>query len=96
MGKAQPVFTQQYRDDAAQRVLESGRPIAEVARSLGIHANTLGKWVTNARSSSNGDEKTILSSEQAKIQELEKENSQLRRDNDFLKKAAAWFASLNK
>jgi transposase-like protein len=39
-------FSPQFKAEAVQMVIETGRPIAEVARDLGIHDGTLGNWVT--------------------------------------------------
>ena len=44
-------FTQEYRDQAVSLVLDSGRPIAEVAKSIGVHKMTLGKRVKKAKDS---------------------------------------------
>lgn len=38
-------FSPQFKAEAVHMVLESGKPIAEVARELGIHDGTLGNWV---------------------------------------------------
>ncbi len=42
-------FTQEYKDQAVSLVLDSGRSIVEVAKSIGVHEMTLGKWVKKAR-----------------------------------------------
>ena len=42
-------FPPEFRRDAVAMVLDEGRPIAEVARSLGVHAGTLGNWVGQER-----------------------------------------------
>jgi len=44
-------FTQEYKDQAVSLHLDSGRSIAEVARSIGVHEMTLGKWVKIAKDS---------------------------------------------
>ena len=44
-------FTQEYKDQAVSLVLDSGRSIAEVAKSIGVHEMTLGKWVKKAKDS---------------------------------------------
>jgi transposase-like protein len=44
-------FTQEYKDQAVSLVLDSGRSIIEVAKSIGVHEMTLGKWVKKARES---------------------------------------------
>ena len=43
MGKYRK-FTQEYKDEAVKLVIESSRPIAEVARELGVNEGTLGNW----------------------------------------------------
>ncbi len=90
MGKYRK-FTPEYRDEAASIVLESGRPIAEVARELGINEGTLGNWVSKYREAHPVSEQLSVS-ERARLQELERENRQLRLEKEFLKKAAAFFA----
>ena len=42
-------FSPQFRAEAVQMVIETGKPIAEVARDLGIHEGTLGNWVSSWR-----------------------------------------------
>ena len=38
-------YTPEYRQEAARLVLESGRPIAHVAKEIGVAEGLLGKWV---------------------------------------------------
>jgi transposase-like protein len=38
-------FSPQFKAEAVQMVIETGKPVAEVARDLGIHDGTLGNWV---------------------------------------------------
>ena len=38
-------FSPQFKAEAVQMVIETGKPIAEVARDLGINDGTLGNWV---------------------------------------------------
>jgi transposase-like protein len=42
-------FSPQFKAEAVQMVIETGKPIAEVARDLGIHDGTLGNWVNTWR-----------------------------------------------
>lgn len=42
-------FSPQFKAEAVQMVVETGKPIAEVARDLGIHDGTLGNWVNAYR-----------------------------------------------
>jgi transposase len=85
-------FTPEFRDEAIQEVLSSGRPIAEVARSLGINEGTLGNWIKLHRESNPEAEPPLTVSERARMRELEKEVTQLRAEVAFLGKATAFFA----
>src|SRR5665811_134025 len=84
-------FTQEYRDEAVLMVIQSQRPIAQVARELGINEGTLGTWLSKYRSEHPVTEELSLP-DRAKLKELEREVRELRLMNDFLKKAAAYFA----
>ena len=95
MGRARKKYTQEYRDEAVELVISSGRPIAEIARDLGINEGTLGSWVARAKESGRVAEKPATTNERARLRELEEENRRLKMERDFLKKAAAWFASQN-
>ncbi len=85
-------FTQEYKDQAVSLVLDSGRTIVDVARSIGVHEMTLGKWVKNARDNGRVQDKELSESERAELERLRKENATLRMERDFAKKVAAWFA----
>ena len=45
MGSTRRRFTDEYKQHAVRLVLDSGDSIAEIARSIGVHEMTLGKWV---------------------------------------------------
>jgi transposase len=85
-------FSQEYKDQAVSLVLDSGRTIVDVARSIGVHEMTLGKWVKNARDNGRVQDKELSESERAELERLRKENATLRMERDFAKKVAAWFA----
>jgi transposase len=95
MGQARKKYTQAYKDEAVDLLVSSGRPIAEIARDLGINEGTLGSWVNTAKKSGKLKEKPLDIDERARLKELEEENRRLKMERDFLKKAAAWFASQN-
>jgi transposase-like protein len=85
-------FSPQFKAGAVQMVIETGKPIAEVARDLGIHDGTLGNWVNAWRREHPEPDQPISPVERARVKELEEENRRLRMENEFLKKAAAFFA----
>src|SRR5947208_14254241 len=68
-------------------VLETGKPIAEVARELGIHDGTLGNWVQAWRRDHPEPEPSETPVERARVKEMEDEIRRLRMENEFLKKA---------
>ena len=49
MGSTRRSFTPEYKEQSVAFVLDGGRPVAEVARNIGVHEMTLGKWVKVAR-----------------------------------------------
>src|SRR5271154_402685 len=86
MGQARKKYTQHYRDEAVELVISSGRPMAEIARDLGINEGTLGSWVARAKESGKVTEKPLAVDERARLRELEEENRRLKMERDFLKK----------
>jgi transposase len=85
-------FTPEFREEAARMVVETSRPIADVARELGINETSLGNWVRAYREKHASDEPPLELSERARLRELERRNRELEMENAFLKKAAAYFA----
>ncbi|MGH3578155.1 MAG: transposase [Mycobacterium sp.] len=85
-------FTQDYKDQAVSLHLDSGRSIAEVARSIGVHEMTLGKWVKKVKDSGRVQDKDLSETERVELERLRKDNAVLRMERDFAKKVAAWFA----
>jgi len=71
-------FSPQFKAEAVQMVIETGKPIAEVARDLGIHDGTLGNWVNAWRREHPEPEKALSAVERARVEELEDENRRLR------------------
>ena len=49
MSRSRRSFTTECKVEAAHRVIDSGRTVAEVARELGLHKNLLGTWVREER-----------------------------------------------
>ena len=88
-------YTPEFREQAARLVIETGRPIAHVAAEIGVGEQLLGRWVRLAREvADDGDTRAVLEAdERAELEHLRRENAELRLDREFLKKAAAFFAS---
>ena len=85
-------FTPEFKDEAVKLVIETSRPIAEVAREIRVNEGTLGNWVNKYRVDHADEEPPPTVSERARLRELERENRELRMKAEFLGKAAAFFA----
>ncbi|MEH1017439.1 transposase [Micromonospora sp. CPCC 206060] len=88
-------FSPQFKAEAVQMVIETGKPIAVVARDLGIHDATLGNWVNTWRREHTVADQDSTPVEAARVKEMEDEIRRLRMENEFLKKAAAFFARMH-
>ena len=92
MSRKRRRFSPEFKDEAVKLVLENSRPVAQVARELGVHEGTLGNWVNQYRREHADEEPPLTVSERARLRESERELRELRMENEFLKKAAAYFA----
>jgi transposase len=86
-------YTPEFRGEAARMVVDTSRPIADVAREINVSETSLGNWVRAYREKHAEDEPPLELSERARLRELEREVRELRMKADFLSKAAAYFAA---
>jgi transposase-like protein len=82
-------FSPEFRDEAVRLVIENSRPIAQVARELGVNDGTLGSWVNQYRNEHAAEEPPVTPTERIGWHEAQRELRELRMENEFLKKAAA-------
>ncbi len=92
MGRQRRKFSAEYQDEAVGLVVNTGRPVATVARELGINEATLGRWVGAHRARADTGSAALSETERAELARLRKENSELKLDRAFLKKASLFFA----
>lgn len=79
-------YDPEFREGAVRIVRETGKSIAQVARDLGISPGTLGNWVDRERVERVGTE-ALTVDERARLQQLERENAELRMERDVLKRS---------
>ena len=87
-------YPPEFRREAIALVRSSGRPVAEVARSLSVAEGTLWNWMKADREQRerDADPNALSESERAELARLRKENAQQAIDMEILRKAAAFFA----
>jgi transposase len=83
-------FTKEFKRDAVELVGSTGRPIAEIARELGIYDSTLGNWVRQDRID-RGEAEGLTSEERIRLGDLERENARLRMERGLLKRTVAFW-----
>ena len=93
-------YTAEYKVEAAHRVIDSDRTIAEVAREFGIDPGMLSTWVKDERrriaaAEVHGD-KPLDAPERDELLRLRRQVAELEKDNQFLVKASAYFAAMQK
>ncbi len=91
-------FSQEVRERAVRMVFDHANEygsewesMCSIAEKIGCSAETLRKWVRQTEVDS-GRRGGLTTAEQTRIKELERENRELRRTNDILRKASAYFA----
>ncbi len=77
MGRTPRKYTDAYKAEAVELVTNSGRPVAEIARDLGVNEGTLGNWVNMAKKRGEIKDKPLDIDERARLKELEDENRRL-------------------
>ena len=88
-------YTPEFREAAIKQVIEGGRSMPSVARSLEMSPKTLANWVYRARRGQailKRQPVKPVSDLEAEVTRLRQENARLRVEKDILKKAAAYFA----
>jgi transposase len=98
-GRQRRSFTEDYKRQAVELVVSSGRSVTSVAKELGLRDSVLRRWVENLRPEPTSaarrpiTQAALMSADQAaEIARLRQENERLRMERDILKKSIAIFA----
>lgn len=93
MGKKKKSFTKEFKESIIRLITEQGKSVSKVAEDVGIHENTLYRWVSESRT--NGENafpgKGNLLPEDDEIRKLKKRIADIEEENKILKKAISIF-----
>ena len=92
MSRKRAKYSDTFKTEAVKMVVDESRPIAQVANELDINPGTLGVWVNKYRDAHPVEEEPLTPAERIQLRELQAEICELRMKNEFLGKAAAFFA----
>ena len=93
MGK-KPRYTKEFKLQAVELLRTSGKGVEQVAKELGIAKSCLYRWQRQPAARNEGKRIRAISLEEEN-RELRRENARLKMEQEFLKKAAAFFAKQN-
>ena len=93
MGKAQPVITKAFKQEAVQLVRTSGKSAVQIAKDVGVSDSALSRWVreSRVRPAAAFPGKGHLNPADEELRRLKREDDVLRQERDILKKAIAIF-----
>ncbi len=93
MGNQSPRYVPEFREEAVQLTKTSGKPVAALARDLGVSYETLRKWIKQPALDAGERQDGLTTGERAELRQLRRENRILQEEREILKKAAAFFAT---
>lgn len=91
--KTRRQYTEEFKTEAVRLVRDSARPVAQVARDLGIADHLLYRWrAEQHQAEGHGHTRQSMRAEPEELARLRRENATLKQERDFLRRAAAFFA----
>jgi transposase-like protein len=85
----------EFRQRAVELARQGAKPVAQIAKDLGISESCLRNWMAQADADDNGSPVKLTSAEKKELAELRRRTRQLELENEILKRAAAYFAREN-
>jgi transposase len=86
MSEKRKKYDREFRDGAVRIVEETNKPVAQIARDLGVNEGTLGNWVKLAREAAEGT-RGLSKDNVEELKRLRAENAELRMERDVLKRS---------
>ena len=83
-------YTEEFKVEAVNQVLDRGHSVAEVAQLLGVSQHSLYQWIKQRRQPVAEPQGQVSQSEE--VRRLKAELKRVTEERDILKKAAAYFA----
>ena len=92
MTKTRNQFTTEFKQECVHLVVNQGDGVAQAAKAMNVALSSMQRWVAQYRNEIKGitPQARAISPEQQRIQALEAQIKQLKRDNDLLKKASVY------
>jgi transposase len=94
MARKRRKFTKEYKSEVVKLVKEGGKTVSSVCADLDLNQSVVGSWVRQFETDEGrGPAGALTTAERQELSQLRKEVRELRREKEFLGKAAAFFAS---
>jgi transposase-like protein len=85
-------YPKEFREGAVKLARQGERPIAEIAKELGIAESCLRNWLKQDQLDRRERDDGLTSKEREELRELRKRVRRLEQEKEILRKAAAFFA----
>jgi transposase len=102
MAEKRRKYTEEFKSEAVRLLKRGEKPLAEIARDIGVSDTTLWGWAYRGKRArakhepESGPEEALTPTEREELRKLRRENALLREEREILKKATAFFAKENK
>ncbi len=91
MGKTRAPYPAEFKEEAVRLARSSGKPVAQIARELGVSFESLRHWIKQSEIDG-GERQGLTTDERAELTKRRREVKVLQQEREILKKAAAFFA----